>query len=176
MNLPPYPDFPALAAADRAFGSLTDALGLGPLRATHEAFRQLVAAQFDELVAAVQTAGLAAAAMLDGVSRFGVRLHGMRGSDEAITSPTALLRVGLGDLDAAMQDAMSSDRGLAATAATVRAASRRRSGWQQIAALNAQALCQPSRAELDAAFHEIQQLKRELRQLKRDASADGSRQ
>ena len=52
--------------------------------------------------------------------------------------------------------------------------SRRRSGWQKLSALGAEALGQPTRVEVDEAFREIQQLKREVRELKRAAARAGA--
>lgn len=92
------------------------------------------------------------------------------GSSHPRSSPTALLRVGLSEFDGAMHAAMLSEPGLSATAASVRATSRRRSGWQKLSGLCAEAVGQPTRAEVDEVFREIQQLKRELRQLKRAAA------
>ena len=82
------------------------------------------------------------------------------------------MRLALGELDGALHSAMLSEPGLAATAATVRATSRRRLGCEKVAALSAQAIGQPTRAEVDEAFREIQQLKRELRQLRRASVRD----
>ena len=52
--------------------------------------------------------------------------------------------------------------------------SRRRSGWQKLLALGAKAVGQPTRVEVDEAFREIQQLKREVRALKRKLARDGA--
>ena len=167
-------DFPWMAAAERVYGPLADAFGLRPARDAFKTWCELAAAQRAECVANAQIAGVFAAGAYDGMGRLAQRLDRMRSEGQTISSPTALLRAVLGDLDSAMQVAMLSEPGLAATAASVRATSRRRSGWQKIAALGAEAVGQPTRVEVDEAFREIQQLKRELRELKRAAARAGS--
>jgi hypothetical protein len=102
------------------------------------------------------------------------QLERLRNDGQMISSPTALLRVGIGEFDGAMHAAMLSEPGLAATAASVRATSRRRIGWQNLSTLGAEAAGQPTRAEVDEAFREIQQLKREVRELKRSAARAGT--
>ena len=98
----------------------------------------------------------------------------MRDDGVTIQSPTALLRVGLSEFDGAMHAAMLSEPGLAATAASVRAGSRRRGSWQKLSARGAEAVGQPTRVEVDEAFREIQQLKREVRELRRAAARAGT--
>jgi hypothetical protein len=78
-----------------------------------------------------------------------------------------LLRLWVGEVDAAMHAAMLSGPGLEATAATVRAASRRRTELRRIVSLGSESWGMPTRADVDEAFREIQQLKREVRRLKR---------
>ena len=166
-------DFPWMAAAERVYGPLADAFGLRPARDAFETCCELAAAQLGEVVANAQVAGVVAAGVFDGMSRLTQRLDHLRGEGQTISSPTALLRVGLGEFDGAMHAAMLSEPGLAATAATVRATSRRRIGWHKLSALGAEAMGQPTRVEVDEAFREIQQLKREVRELKRAAARAG---
>ena len=167
-------DFPWMAAAERVYGPLADAFGLGPAREAFETWCGLAAAQFGEVVANAQVAGVVAAGAFDGITRVTQRLDRLRGEGQTINSPTALLRLGLSELDGAMHAAMLSETGLAATAASVRATSRRRSSWQKLSALGAEAVGQPTRVEVDEAFREIQQLKREVRALKRAAAGAGA--
>lgn len=167
-------DFPWMVAAERVYGPLADALGLRPARDLAGTWRDLAAAQLDEWIATAQVAGVVAAGAFDGMSRLTQRLDRMRSDGETISSPTALLRAGLGEFDGAMHAAMLSETGLSATAASVRATSRRRSGWQKLSALGAEAVGQPTRAEVDEACREIQQLKREVRELKRAATRAGT--
>jgi transcriptional regulator of nitric oxide reductase len=164
-------DFPWLAAAARVYGPLADAFGLRPVRDALQTWSELASAQLGETVANAQVLGVVTAGAFDGMSRLTQRLDRLRSEGETISSPTALLRAGLGEFDGAMHAAMLSEPGLAATAASVRATSRRRSAWQKLSGLGAEAMGQATRAEVDEAFREIQQLKRELRQLKRAARA-----
>ncbi len=167
-------DFPWMAVGGRVFGPLADAFGLRPARDAFETWCAIAAAQLDEVAANAQVASVVAAGALDGMSRLTQRLDRLRSEGQTISSPTALLRVGLGEFDGAMHAAMLSEPGLAATAASVRASSRRRGGWQKLAALGAEAIGQPTRVEVDEAFREIQQLKREVRELKRAAARAGA--
>ena len=167
-------DFPWMAATERVYGPLAEAFGLGPAREAFEAWYGLAAAQLSEVVANAQVTSVVAAASFDGISGVTQRLDRMRAEGQTISSPTALLRLGLSELDGAMHAAMLSETGRAATAASVRATSRRRSGWQKLSALGAEALGQPTRVEVDEAFREIQQLKREVRALKRAAARAGA--
>ena len=171
-------EIPWMAAAERVYGPLAEAFGLGPAREAFETWCGLAAAQFGEVVANAQLVGVFTAASFDGINRVTQRLDRLRrdGQPEGqtLSSPTALLRLGLSEFDGAMHAAMLSETGLAATAASVRATSRRRSSWQKLSALGAEAVGQPTRVEVDEAFREIQQLKREVRALKRAAAGAGA--
>ena len=172
-------EIPWLAAAERVYGPLADAFGLRPARDAFETWCELAAAQLQEVVANAQVVGVVAAGAFDGITRVTQRLDRLRGDGQTegqtIGSPTALLRLGLSEFDGAMHAAMLSETGLAATAASVRATSRRRSGWQKLSALGAEAVGQPTRVEVDEAFREIQQLQREVRALKRAAARAGAK-
>lgn len=168
-------EMPWWVAAERVYGPLADAFGLRPARDAFQACCEIAAAQLAEIVANAQVAGVVAAGAFDGMTRLTQRLDRLHGDGETIQSPTALLRVGMSEFDGAMHAAMLSEPGLAATAASVRATSRRRSGFGKLSALGAQALGQPTRAEVDEAFREIQQLKRAVRELKRTARASAAR-
>jgi hypothetical protein len=130
-------EFPWMATAERVYGPLADAFGLRPVRDAFDTWREIVAAQLGEAVANAQVLGVVAAGAFEGMSRLTQRLDRLRSEGETISSPTALLRLSLGEFDGAMHAAMLSEPGLAATAASVRATSRRRSGWQKLAALGA---------------------------------------
>lgn len=162
-------DFPWLAVAERVYGPLADAFGLRPARDALATWCELMTAQFGEAVANAQVAGVVATGAFEGLSRLAQRLDRVRSEGQTISSPTALLRVGMSEMADGMHAAMLSEPGLAATAASVRATSRRRSSAQKLSALAAEAIGQPTRAEVDEAFREIQQLKREVRELKRAA-------
>lgn len=169
-----FDDVPWVTAAEFVYGPLADAFGLRPARDVFKTWRELATAQLGEALAHTQWAGVVSAGAFDAMSRLTQRLDRLRSEGQTISSPTALLRLGLGEFDGAMHAAMLSEPGLAATAASVRAASRRRSGWQKLSALGAEALGQPTRAELDEAFRDIQQLKREVRELRRAAARAGT--
>lgn len=156
-------------AAERGFGGLWDALGLKPVRQMQQAALALAGAQADELAAQGQYARVTASAWVEGLRRMASRVDDLRSGGEPVASPTALLRLWIGELDEAMHAAMLSEPGLDATAATVRAAARRRIALQRIVALASESLEMPTNADVDAAFREIQQLKREVRRLKRAA-------
>ena len=163
-------DLPWLAAAERIYGPLAEAFGLRPAREAFEAWQVLATAHFEEIVANAQVGAVVAAGAFDGLGRVAKRLDSLHTEGLTIDSPTALLRAGMREFDGAMHAAMLSEPGLAATAASVRAGSRRRVHLQKLAALAAEAAGQPTRVEVDEAFREIQQLKREVRELKRTAA------
>lgn len=163
-------DFLLITAVERVYGPLADAFGLRPARDAYKTWCELASAQLAEVVANAQVAGVVATAAFDGMGRLTQRLERLQSEGQTISSPTALLRVGLSEVDGAMHAAMLSEPGLSATAASVRATSRRRIGWQKLSDLCGEAVGQPTRAEVDEAFREIQQLKRELRDLKRAAA------
>lgn len=162
-----FDSFPWMTVADRVYGPLADACGLRPARNALETWCELASAQVDETVANAQVMGIMTAGAIDGMNRLTQRLSTLSNEGKTISSPTELLRAGLGELDAALHAAMLSETGLAATAASVRATSRRRSRVNKLTEIGAEAVGQPTRAEVDEAFREIQQLKRELRELKR---------
>jgi Poly(R)-hydroxyalkanoic acid synthase subunit (PHA_synth_III_E) len=169
-------EIPWLVAAERVYGPLADAFGLRPLRDLSQTWSDLIAAQLDELSATAQVAGVMLTGAIDGAGRFARHADRLRSEGETVGSSTALLRAGLREFDSAMHVAMLSEAGLAATAATVRAASMRRTSWQKMSALVAESVGQPTRVDVDEAFREIQQLKREIRALKREpARAKGGR-
>lgn len=152
-------------AAERAFGAFWDALGLGGVREFQQGTQALVAAASDEFAAQARYAWVATGAWSDGLQRF-VLAAGRPAQGEAPT-PLALLRRWVEQLDAACHAALQSQPGLQATAATVRACSRRRLAQQQLADLGSESLGLPTRREVDDAFREIQELKREVRRLRR---------
>ena len=70
-------------------------------------------------------------------------------------------------IDGPLHDAMQSERGLLITAKVIRASSQQRQQLQQVIGLVSEALHVPTRADMDLAYREIQELKRELRQIKK---------
>lgn len=155
-------------AAERAYGALWGALGLGSLRQFGQDAQQLASASAEEAAAQAACAWVAAQAWNDSLQRLAL-VASQRGADQplAAATPTALLRQWIGILDAATHAAMQSQSGLQATAATVRASSRRRLAQQRLLDLGTESLGLPTRREVDETFREIQELKREVRRLRR---------
>jgi hypothetical protein len=159
--------FPVVAAAERVYGPLAEAVGFGPARDAFGAWCEFATALYGEVIANAQVVAVLAAAGGAGMGQLTQQLDGLRAAGKSIDSPTALLRAGIGEFDRAIHAAMLSEPGLEATAAAVRATSRRRTSLQKLTALAAESLGQPTREEVDEAFREIQQLKRKVRQLER---------
>lgn len=151
----------------RAYGALWDALGLAPAREFEKSARQFTSASLEQAAAQGRYSWVSACAWGQGTQRFVTEVvAGMTGRAAADVTSTALLRQWIDALDAATHDAMLSDAGLEATAATVRASSRRRLAQQRLVDLGAEGAGLPTRREMDEAFREIQEIKRELRRLR----------
>jgi hypothetical protein len=73
----------------------------------------------------------------------------------------------------AVHDVLQSEQGLAATAALSRAGITRRRKLQHMAGIAADALDMATRRDLDDAFREIQELKRQLRARQQPVPAQG---
>jgi len=71
----------------------------------------------------------------------------------------------------AVHETLQSERGLAATAALTRASLSHRKAVQIVAGILADMLDLATRRDLDEAFREIQALKRELRNVRRQGAA-----
>jgi len=108
------------------------------------------------------------------------RLHEMGKEGKSVDSLLGLIRLWAQSTDAAMHDAMQSQPALEASAKLLRASNRARKQQQTMVALASEALNVPTRAEVDDAYREIQELKRELRRVKKlmapvhDDTASGS--
>jgi hypothetical protein len=164
-------DWPGRQAAERAYGAFADAIGLKSLRQMAAAMEGLTLARADELAAQTAFAQLAGQAGFESLLALPSRVQALAERDGPLTSPMALLRLWLGELDAAMHRTMLSEAGLAATATSVRAVSRRRLQTQRVVSLGSEAIGAPTRDDLDDAFREVQQLKREVRALKAGLAA-----
>jgi hypothetical protein len=90
----------------------------------------------------------------------------MADSGQRVDSVLALLKMWAVSTEHAVHAVLQSEEGLAATAALARAGVTYRRKLQHIAAIVADALDMATRRELDEAFREIQELKRELRALR----------
>lgn len=155
-----------LTAFDRTFGALADALGLGPMRKMHSAARELMQASLEQNQARTRYALLVQQTFASGLGKLHLRLAEMSKAGERIDSVLALLRLWATCTEQAVHEALQSDDGLTATAAVARAGLAHRKKLQRVAAIVADSLDMATRRDLDEAFREIQQLKRELRKLR----------
>lgn len=154
---------------DRAYGGLFDAIGLAPLRSLEAAGRDLALAAVAQRQAQVEYLEVVAGALGKGAETLVVRLAeaGQRG--ESIDSLLALVRLWARTTDEAMHTSMQTPRALEASAKLLRTAARARQLQQRLVAIASEALDVPTRADVDEAYREIQELKRELRRLRKAA-------
>ena len=152
---------------ERVFGGLLDAFGLRPTRELEQALREMLLAGGDQQRAQAEYLGLVGQACATGTKAFVRELQAMGARGERIESLIAFIRAWTRAIDGPLHEAMQSERGLQATAKVVRAATAYRSRLQKAVALACDALNLPTRAELDDAYREIQELKRELRRLRK---------
>jgi hypothetical protein len=148
---------------DRAFGALSDGLGLGPLRKLQGAWRDVLAASLAQQDARIKYATLVQGALAQGFQRLLTALAAMADSGQRIDSVLALIRLWAGNTEQAVHETLQSERGLAATAALIRSDLAYRREMQQVAAVLAEQFDMALRRELDEAYREIQALKRSLR-------------
>jgi hypothetical protein len=165
---------PLQLGADRTFGAIADAFGMRPMRDMQEAWVALSEAETERRAAQVAYIAIAAKAWGDGTRALVARLEQMRRAGEHVTSFLEFVRLWARENDKALHAAMQSEQGLAAAARAVRASNKQRAELQRLVALTSQALNVPTRAEVDDAYREIQELKRELRRLKKGAPQDES--
>jgi Poly(R)-hydroxyalkanoic acid synthase subunit (PHA_synth_III_E) len=150
-------------AFDRTFGGLFDALGLGPMRKLQAAWQDLAAssmAQNETRAAYAMVVQGAFTAGFDGLLR---KLAAMAAAGERVESVLALMRLWAVSTEQAVHDVLQSEQGLSATAALARAGVTHRRKLQHVAGIVADALDMATRRDLDDAYREIQELKRELR-------------
>lgn len=165
---------PLQMGADRVFGAFVDGIGLRPLRDMQEAWLGLYEAEAERRGAQAAYVALVAKAWTEGMQRLVAKLEQMRRDGQQVTSFIAFVRLWARETDATIHAAMQSEEGLAASARAVRASTLQRTQLQRLVGLASTALNVPTRAEVDDAYREIQELKRELRRLKKkvDAQAD----
>ena len=160
-------------AFDRTYGALGDALGLGPVRSLHDAWRDVLAAGVAQQEARAQYALIVQGAFAEGLQRLMKRLAETR-DGERIDSALKLIRMWAVSTEEVVHETLQSERGLEATAALTRSALAYRKQIQRVAAVLAELLDMATRRELDDAYREIQQLKREVRALQRAREPDGA--
>jgi hypothetical protein len=181
---PPSADaWPALSASvlpgaaqlqlgvERTFGGLGEALGLGPLRQLQEAWREMLLANVAKQRAQVEYLALAAQAFASGTATLMQQLQAMALRGEHVESLLAFIRMWVKAVDAPMHDTMQGKAGLDATANVVRASTAQRQQLQKVVGIASAAMYVPTRDDMNEAFREIQELKRELRRLKRTLPA-----
>ena len=161
-------------AFDRTYGALGDALGLTPMRELSDAWRDVLAAGIAQQDARAQYALIVQSAFAEGLRRVMVRLADNAQQGERIDSALALIRMWAQSTEEVVHETLQSERGLAATAALTRSTLSVRKKMQRVAAALADLLDIATRRELDDAYREIQQLKREVRALQQ-ANREGTR-
>lgn len=174
---PPYFD-----ALDRTFSALTDAIGMGPSKALRDAGRELLAADAQRRAAQLAYGAVLEDAWRKVIQGIAERLKEMEARGERVDSFLGLVRLAASVADRTMHEAMQSEAGLNAGAEYAGAAARFRLQLNRVVAIASGMLNVPTRAELDDAYFEIQQLKRQMRELKRglkesqhpSRSADGA--
>jgi hypothetical protein len=152
---------------ERAFGGLGDAFGLRPARELEAAWREIGAAAAAKQRTQAEYLALWAEAWGEGTQRMLRELSAMAGRGERVESMLALIRLWATSVDAAVHEALQSERGVALTAAVTRAATSYRHHLQKAVALASESMHLPTQADIDEAYREIQELKRELRRLKK---------
>lgn len=167
LGAPALASSPIAMGAERTFGAFADALGMRPMRELQDALQRLAGAESQRRAALAAYLGVVAQAFGEGSQQLLARLEEMGARGEQVSSMVAFMRLWAKQVDGAMQTALQSEAGLAASVQAMRAASQRRGELQRLVALACTSLNIPTRAEVDDAFSEIQQLKRELRRLRK---------
>jgi hypothetical protein len=152
---------------ERTFGGLGEAFGLGPMRELQQAWREMLTASAAKQRAQVEYLAVAVQAWVKGTQGLLQELQAIGARGERIESLLAFIRLWAKAIDGPMHEAMQNARGLEATAKLLNASSRYRQQLQKAIGLASEALHVPTRTDMDGAFREIQELKRELRRLKK---------
>ncbi|MBL8471468.1 MAG: hypothetical protein KF778_12295 [Rhodocyclaceae bacterium] len=160
-----------MSGAERTFGAVADALGLAPSRDLREAWQTMEAAALAKQQAQAEYLGVMARIWAKGLDGLRAHLTEMGGRGESVESVSALIRLWAKVADAAAHDAMQSEDGLQASAKMIRASTRYRQAAHRVVGIMSEAMNVPTRAEVDAAYREIQELKRELRRLRKSGAA-----
>lgn len=152
---------------ERTFGGLAEAFGMGPARELKGAWGDMLTASAAKQRAQLEYLALVAQAFGKGTLALVQELQAMAGRGEHVDSLLAFIRLWAKAVDGPLHETMQGGPGLEVTAKVIRAASLHREQIQKTVALASTALHVPTRAEMDSAFKEIQELKRELRRLKK---------
>ncbi|MGJ7507446.1 poly(R)-hydroxyalkanoic acid synthase subunit PhaE [Variovorax sp. GT1P44] len=152
---------------ERAYGGLADAFGLAPSRELQGAARGMASAALAKKQAQSEYLSLIVAALAKGSEGLMARLAEMGKTGESVDSLLGLVRLWSRSADEAMHAAMQSPKALESAAKLVRASAQSRQQQQRIVAIASEALNVPTRAEVDDAYREIHELKREMRRLRK---------
>jgi hypothetical protein len=150
-------------AFERTYGALSDALGLGPARQLHAAWEDMMAAGVAQQEARANYAVLLQRAFARGLQRLAAHLAEKADAGERVDSVLALLRLWAISTEEIVHETLQSEAGLAATAALTRSAIAYRKRMQHVVVLMSDQFGVATRHDLDEAYREIQELKRELR-------------
>ena len=162
---------PLWLGRDRAYGGLADAFGLAPLRELETAGREMAQASLTQRQALQEYLEVVVEALRGGAELLTRRLVELGQRGESIDSMLGLVRMWARTTDEAMHGAMQKPRALELSARLLRASAESRRQQHRVVAIVSEALNVPTRAEVDDAFREIQELKRELRRLRKPVAA-----
>lgn len=154
------------ASFDRAYGALSDGVGMGPARKVYAAWRDVISATLAQQDARNHYVHLLQEAYARGYQRLLMALAAKGEAGERVDSVLALIRMWTLNTEQAVHETMQSEPGMSATAALIRSDLAYRKRMQLMAGVMADQFDMASRHELDEAFREIQALKRELRAMR----------
>lgn len=152
---------------ERTFGGLAEAFGLGPMRELEQALSEMLASSTAKQRAQIEYLAVVAQAWKAGTAGMLTELQAMGARGERVESLLGFIRLWAKAIDAPLHEAMQGTHGLEVTAKVIRASSRHREQVQKAIGLASEALHVPTRNDMDDAFREIQELKRELRRLRK---------
>jgi hypothetical protein len=158
---------PLLQNFERTYGGLADAFGLAPSRELQQAVRELTESAWVRRQAQADYLAIVAGALAKGVDATMTRLREMGKDGESVDSLLGLVRVWAAATDEAMHAAMQAPDALDASARLLRASTGSRRQLQRVVGTVSAMLSVPTRAEVDEAYREIQELKREVRRLRK---------
>jgi class III poly(R)-hydroxyalkanoic acid synthase PhaE subunit len=150
---------------ERAYGGLADAFGLAQSRELQQAGPEMLMCASAKRQAQAEYLALAVGALAKGAEGTLARLREMGRSGESLDSLLALVRLWARSTDEAVHAAMQTPEALEVSGKLLRAAMRSRKLQQRVVAIASEVLNVPTRAEVDAAYREIQELKRAMRRL-----------
>jgi hypothetical protein len=158
---------PMLLNFERTYGGLADAFGLADSREMQQAVRELMASAWARRQAQAEYLAIVAGALAKGVDATMARLREMGQGGDSVDSFLGLVRVWAAATDQAMHAAMQTPDALDASARLLRASTGSRRQLQRVMGTLSAMLSVPTRAEVDEAYREIQELKREVRRLRK---------